>query len=190
MELAAILASLCELDPPEATIQTEASGNHGAIARLIALGALVHTGKRQSIVCWVCDTPHMLAVEHAGDGRYHCFCPDTGYHEVPAETLDVYSVDMQWIGHSIRSCLGRQAGSASPPAPLSTLVDIGRFRFGSYNCRLFFARRLADRAQFECTMEIVSRLAGTGPAIVVCTTLQHLIPGVWPNRIASVDRAP
>jgi hypothetical protein len=90
------LRSLCEIDPPEVTGQgTEESSDRGALASLFDLGALVHIGNSESVLCFACDRPHSVSVEYAGDGLYRAYCADSGYFQVAREPLDRASASSQ-----------------------------------------------------------------------------------------------
>jgi hypothetical protein len=101
------LRSLCEIDPPEVTGQgIEESDARDGLVSLFDLGALVHVGNSDSILCLACDLPHSIGVEHVGDGLYRAYCADSGYQQVRPETLRRLAVDENWIASSIASALG------------------------------------------------------------------------------------
>jgi hypothetical protein len=181
------LRSLCEIDPPEVTGQgIEESSDRSALASLFDLGALVHIGNSESVLCFACDRPHSVSVEYAGDGLYRAYCPDSGYLQVRPEELRRLAVNEDWIARTIGSSLGLNPGGQSAPAIPSTVARIGRARFGPYACELFFGRRLFERIRFAETKRTISGLVGKAPAILLTTTPAELIPGEPPPRCAIV----
>lgn len=181
------LRSLCEIDPPEITGQgIEESDDRTALASLFDLGALIHIGNNDSVLCLACDCPHSISVEYDGDGLYRAYCPDSGYQQVRPEMLRRLTVDENWITRTVGSSLGLNPSSQSAAAPPPTVARIGRARFGQYPCDLFFGRRLSDKHRFEEAKQVISSVIGKAPAILLTTTPLDLIPGEPPPRCALV----
>ena len=181
------LRSLCEIDPPEITGQgIDESNDQSALASLFDLGALVHIGNTESVLCFACDRPHSVSVEYVGDGQHRAYCPDSGYQPIRPEELRRMAVAEDWIMRTVGSNLGLNTGSQSVPAMPSTIGRIGRARFGPYVCELFFGRRLFERNRFEEAKQTISRLIGKAPGIILTTTPADLIPGEAPPRCAIV----
>ena len=87
---------------------------------LFDLGALVHIGNAELVLCLACDRPHSVGVEFAGNGQYRAYCPDSGYQQVRPEELMRLAVAEDWITRTVRSSLGLNPGSPSAPAMPST----------------------------------------------------------------------
>jgi hypothetical protein len=187
INLVVALRSLCEIDPPEITGQgIDDSNDRSALVSLFDLGALVHIGNTQSVLCFACDRPHSVSVEYAGDGQYRAYCPDSGHQPIRPEELRRMAVAEDWIMRTVGSSLGLNTGSQSVPAMASTVGRIGRARFGPYVCELFFGRRLFERSRFEEAKKTISRLIGKAPGIILTTTPTDLIPGKAPPRCAII----
>lgn len=185
--LVSVLCSLCEMEPPEVTGQgIEESANRNALATLFELGALLHVGNSESALCFGCDHPHSIAVEYAGDGQYRGYCADTGYQPFRPEDIRRLAVAEDWIVQAIRSSLSLNPGGHSVQAASSAVSRIGRVRFGSYPCELFFGRRLFERARFDEAKRTIAGAIGKAPAILLTTTPSDLIPGEPPPRCAIV----
>jgi hypothetical protein len=93
----AILATLCEIDPPQISWDDiNDPVERAGFEILAAAGALVEAGRRRQILCTACESPHSIAVEYAGDGAYRAYCHDTGYQSVPAEDLRLLSLNEGW----------------------------------------------------------------------------------------------
>jgi hypothetical protein len=181
------LRSLCEIDPPEITGQgIDESNDRSALVTLFGLGALIHIGNTESVLCFACDRPHSVSVEYAGDGQYRAYCPDSGYQPIRPEELRRMTVAEDWIMRAVRSSLSLNTGSQSVPAMPSTVVRIGRARFGPYVCELFFGRRLFERSRFEEAKQTISCFIGKAPGIILTTTAADLIPGKAPPRCAII----
>jgi hypothetical protein len=177
------LGALCEADPPEITGQgIEESEDRSALASLSDLGALVHVGNVESVLCLACDCPHSVGVEFTGSGQYRAYCPDSGYQQVRPEELRRLAVAEDWIIRAVRSSLGLDQRTISDRAMPSTVARIGRARFGPYACELSFGRRLFEKDRFNEVGRTISGLAGKGPAILLTTTPTDLIQGVPPVR--------
>lgn len=178
------LRSLCECEVPEITGQgIEESSDRTAIASLVDLGALTHTDNAETVLCLGCDVPHSIGVEYAGDGVYRAFCPDSGYQPVLPDTLRRFVVDENWIAGSIATALGLKFVKASTA---STVIRVGRARFGPYACELFVGRRLSEKDRFEDAKRIVAGQTGSAPAIILTSTALDLIPGEAPPRCALI----
>jgi hypothetical protein len=187
VNLITTLRSLCEIDPPEITGQgIQESNDRSALASLCELGALVHVGNTESVLCLACDRPHSISVEYAGDGQYRAYCPDSGYQHIRPEELHRLAVAEDWIARTIGSSLGLNAGHQSAPMMSSTVVRIGRTRFGPYACELFFGRRLFESSRFDGAKQAISHFIGKTPAILLTTTSADLIPGEPPARCAII----
>lgn len=185
--LVSALRSLCEIDPPEITGQgIEESADRSALASLVDLGALVHVGNSESVLCFACDRPHSVSVEYAGDGRYRAYCPDSGYQQVRPEALRRLAVAEDWITRTVGSSLGLNASSGSAAPTPSMVTRVGRARFGPYACELFFGRRLFESSRFNEGKRTILGLIGKAPAILLTTTPADLIPGEPPARCAIV----
>lgn len=181
------LAVLAEIDPAEISWQSvEEDHRRSAFEALANLGALVQTANSDTVLCLACDRPHIVAIEYAGDGRYRAYCPDNGYQQVEARSLQRLAVDERWIAASIAAALGLKPKQSTGQAA-GCLVPIGRTRFGPYACTLFFARRLSEKVRFEEVKRLVPAHTGTAPAIVVTSTPLALIPGEPPRRCAFVS---
>jgi hypothetical protein len=185
-KLVRVFSSLCELDPPEVLGQgIEISADRDAFRALVEVGALVHVGNTESVICFGCDEPHPIAVEFAGNGGYRGYCADSGYQAIQPSHLMNYSVDEDWLVRALRSGLGI-GRRGSREAPRSVAGPIGRARFAPYVCEFFFGRRLSERARFDDAKRTLAGLIGKIPAILLTTTPRDLIPGDPPPRCAIV----
>src|SRR3954463_1406499 len=96
------LRSLCEIDPPEVTGQgIDESADRDAFEALCGLGALVHAGNTDSVLCLECDDPHSITAEFTGDGKYRAYCPNTGYRPIKPEWLRRFVINESWVAQSV-----------------------------------------------------------------------------------------
>jgi hypothetical protein len=187
VNLVMVLRSLCELDPPEITGQgIEESDDRTALASLSDLGALIHIGNSDSVLCLACDRPHSVGVEYAGAGLYRAYCPDSGYQQVRPEMLRRLVVDESWIASNLASAVGLNFRRDQSRGLNPAVARVGRAKFGPYACELFFGRCLANKSRFEEAKRAISGATGKAPAVLLTTTLLDLIPGEAPPRCALV----
>ena len=159
-----LLCTLCELEAPEVTGQSIDECEDGpALASLCALGALIHVGNSERILCLECDHPHSIGIECVGEGNYRAYCPDSGYQVVQPQALRRFAVDEQWIAKTIGSKFEHRGVDRRASNTCSSFQRIGGVRLGSYKFELFFGRRLFDRARFEQTTQSISGLLGRSP---------------------------
>jgi hypothetical protein len=181
------LCSLCELDPPEITGQgIQASADRAAFTALAELGALVHVGNSESVLCFGCDRPHSMTVEYVGEGQYRGYCANSGYQSVKSKDIRRLMVCDDWIVLAVRSSLRIGADPRNIATTAVMLTSIGRVRFGPYPCEFFFGRRLFERARFEEAGRTVAKLVGKAPTILLTSTPRDLIPGEPPPRAAFI----
>ena len=141
------LGSLCESEEPEITGQgIEENDDRTAFAQLIDHGALVHIGNATAVLCLGCDDPHSISVEYCGEGLYRAFCSDSGYQDIQADALRRFVVDENWIASTVATALGLNFNKTTGP---STVTRVGRARFGTYACELFFGRRLSEKSRIR-----------------------------------------
>jgi hypothetical protein len=179
-----LLASLCETDPPQVSGQhLDHDISRARYRRLIDVGALVEIGVSTSVLCLACDEPHIVNVEHTGDGGYRAYCPSAGFSDFAASALKRYAVSEPWIAKAIASSLGR-----TPRTGLADVTHhIGKTRIGPHACHLFFARLLSDRRRLSQAKKEVDALVGNAPSLLLTTTPADLIDGVRPARCALVQ---
>jgi hypothetical protein len=177
-DLVPLLCALCEMDPPEVTDQAIQDNPEGsALGSLYAMGALIHVGNSECILCLECDQPHSIRVEFAGEGNYRAYCPDSGYQVVRPDALRRFAVDERWIAKSIGSKFNLGEPRRSSAVAPSAVLQIGGARLGPYKFGLFFARRLFDKVRFDQASQSISRLLGKASAVLLTTTPRDLIPG-------------
>jgi hypothetical protein len=180
-----LLCDLCETVPPEVSGQHIAEAAQSiAVQELIEAGSLVEIGASASILCFACDEPHQLAVEHCGDGRYRAYCVATGYQDVPSHSLRRYRVDEQWIARTIAASLGLSARYSH--AKTAVCISVGMPRLGRYRCHLFFASMLSQPGRLIQAKQQVESVLGNAPGILITSTPRDLIPGDAPARCAFV----
>ena len=131
-DLIALLATICEQDPPEAVLDGLPSDE--AVLRLIEQGALVPVGVRECVTCFACDGPHEVLVENLGGGKHSYFCREAGEVPVEARLLQRYVASLPWIAATISLGLGRPSVADAVSLPCPTLLPAGEFRFGHDRC--------------------------------------------------------
>jgi hypothetical protein len=183
-DLVPLLCALCEMDPPEVTDQSIQDNPEGsALGSLYAMGALIHVGNSECILCLECDHPHSIRVEFAEEGNYRAYCPDSGYQVVRPDALRRFAVDERWIAKTIGSKFNLGEPRRSSAAAPSAVLQIGAARLGPYKFGLFFARRLFDKVRFDQASQSISRLLGKASAVLLTTTPRDLIPGQPPPPV-------
>lgn len=184
IELAPLLAQICELDPPEVAL--DGLPTDDGLLRLIELGALVPVGARESVTCFACDEPHEALVKHQGHGAYTYYCSVAGEISVDAQLLQRYCVSIAWIAAQLSIGLNRLVSVDKLTLPIPVVLRVGEFRFKQTRCLLYIARRQFVRQGWEHAQEEVRRSRGDLPAVILTTTPMALLPSAPTGGIGVV----
>lgn len=180
-----LLASLFESDPPEVSAQLiAASADADQFRSLAEVGALTEASPATSIVCLVCDEPHLVSVEYQGNGLYRAYCRFSGYQAVEPGLLKQYRASEDWIVARIGDHF--QLGP-TPRGSDEVAFHIGKANIEPYDCHLFFGSRLSDRTRFERVRTEIETKLGVAPGLLITTTRREHLPGDLPPRCAAVE---
>lgn len=180
------LLRLCEIDPPEISRQwiDQQPELKDSFDTLIAQGALVAAENANSILCEFCDEQHWIVPEYIGPGHYCGFCANTGFYSFSPKLLQCFAIDETWIIRKLAEALSLRLRKT--PVRGSSVVHLGRVRFGPYPCETFFGRRLNDRSRFESAIVTIKEKVATGIGVLLTSTRSELLPGKNPDRCAMI----
>jgi hypothetical protein len=181
-----LLRQLCENKDPSIAHQiVDMSGMGNVTNRLIQMRALKLGEPLDTVLCPDCFETHDLAVESDGNGKYSGYCQESGYVDIPVESLDSYTLNFNWLLQQINMAIGLSLAELPTPKECieQTLWFLGRQRIGQRPFNVYFTRRLHDSSMLKPVQEYLFRNQSDLPTFVITTSSVNSVMAALPKRV-------